>query len=543
MGKIKYSGMISPTVFLSFKSGKVAGANREADDNYHYIVANEAVRSWKAVIKLDKRTIYLNRRASEKRSLYNSERNTYINEPVLAKDLDDICTEVGKKGGVQMFLTVKLSYKTFFHELLKYMTRTDDDLHNVASPTDAKALLATVKHSRNGNKIKVKYATGNIELKDIPCTIAWYSVKPNPEGGAPKVQLGFYMKVKEDLTGNAALDKQGRDITRAFIAADYSKIARYGKYDKAYRVAKHPWFLKADPKTEAKGVERNLMVWEKNLINFLVNYTDLDRGDRFTKDVIKQGLAEFAAHPTSDLKVVRKVRDTIDSYLVTANAWHQPRESKKHENLQYHLSEVFASILGPKNKEKFRASPVYILRMWRHMLAKSRGSAVAPLNTKQEVAMTMQFGAAHCGEHDNSAFYVLSQMMISNMGVKKLLKMIFYSGFVNVDHAFVVGGFVPTEFILVTARHPKSHKLGKKLGVMNLRAGLANSKSNGFVCDPYLSSGSIGQTGTALLASLNSSRRKKAKKNTDYLSALVRFPLSPAIRSVDKSATNFGNNI
>ncbi|BBO87059.1 hypothetical protein DSCOOX_02390 [Desulfosarcina ovata subsp. ovata] len=114
-----------------------------------------------------------------------------------------------------------------------------------------------------------------------------------------------------------------------------------------------------------------------------------------------------------------------------------------------------------------------------------------------------------------------------------LLGSIVKSGNANIDHAFVVGGLRPREIIETTIRSSRnsSGSVGEAIDVWNLRDALtdAGAGTDGYVCDPYLDPSQIAQTARALLASLNSSRRRSRHKDTDFLWYGDVFPATPAL--------------
>ena len=499
MSLLKYNGAVSPPVYLCFRTKKNANAHADADDSRVYWVANECLKQWDIVADTGSRVIHIRRKAGKKRRLFDSKLNTYISSPISARDLNDIY-DAQQAGNLKTHITIHLWYKTFFRRLVSWLTRETGDKHNIANPDDPKSIRDTFKHWRSKGKIRVKYKTGQEKLKDIPCLLYGWKVKPNPSGGAPEVRFAVYMRIKEDLT-TANEDK----VAIPLIAADYSKIARYGKGDES------PWVN--DPSIADSGIEQCLKQWEINVFNYLFNKTDLKRGFSIRDEIIRKGIAK-AASPQLD--VIRTVRDEIDNYLVTANAWHQPRESKILEPLQYALSEVFAAICS----RHYRASPVRMIRDMEKIQGVIKGGAQPSISFAQGVAMILQYGTAHCGEHANTSFNIIHEMMKKNAALKSSLVTVIYSGNANSDHAFVVGGWQPVEIIKTKAAKSNNSRVsvGDDLKVFDLRKAITSSGNKaGYVCDPYLSRKSIGQTGVRLLAGLNSKRRRNRSKDTDFL--------------------------
>jgi hypothetical protein len=60
---------------------------------------------------------------------------------------------------------------------------------------------------------------------------------------------------------------------------------------------------------------------------------------------------------------------------VTANAWHQPRESPTTEALQHSLSEVFEALYTD-----WRAPPLRMIREMSETIGKIRGGAAPEIN-------------------------------------------------------------------------------------------------------------------------------------------------------------------
>lgn len=325
-------------------------------------------------------------------------------------------------------------------------------------------------------------------------------MKPGPKGGAPRVKFSVYMKIKEDLSA----DDRDR-CARILLASDYAKIARYGD------LRGGAWY--DDPTNPPKGIEVPLKVWETNLFNFLFNYTNISRGLEIRDAIAAVGMAAHGKG-ASQFAMVQAVRDEIDKFLVTANAWHQPRESPTTEKLQHALSEVFASLYTD-----WRASPVRMIREMGETLGKIRGGAEQEINWGENVGLILQYGAAHCGEHAIISSDVLGKMMKEDPAVAAKLVSIIHTGNSNIDHAFVGGGWVPPQVIKTTAKSPGNSRLevGKAITVFDLRKTIATTGKDGYVCDPYLSAESIGQTGKALLEGLNNTRRRQTGKDTDFL--------------------------
>src|SRR5262249_32269121 len=141
------------------------------------------------------------------------------------------------------------------------------------------------------------------------------------------------------------------------------------------------------------------------------------------------------------LEVVKVVRDDIDARLITANHWGQRREDRVTETYQRKLSDVLGAI---HQSQWLMSSPV----SWHRQLLSLAGQTsllslpagrAAALTYEQEVAVILQWGVGHCGEHTDVSFAVLRQIMREGHAAK--FGTIYHSGNGNIDHAFVVGGF------------------------------------------------------------------------------------------------------
>jgi hypothetical protein len=521
MSLLTYAGAVSPAVYLSFRTNPAPNAHSESNENAYYWVANECLKRWEIVADTGSRVIHITRQAKKKRRLFDEDLNTYISSPISAKDLNDIhAADVA--GTLKTHITIDLWYKTFFKRLVEWMTRDVADSHNIANPDDPAPILSTFNHGRRNGKIHVKYKTGKEKLKDIPCLLHGWKVTPDPDGGPPEVRFSINLRIKEELS-QAEADK----VSIPLIAADYSKIARYARGNFS------PWL--DDPNIADSGIEKAIKQWELNVFNYMFNRCDLSRGTDFRDDIVGAGIGKSGGTP---MEIIKEVRDEIDKHLVTANAWHQPRESKKFEPLQHSLSEVFAAICS----QNFRASPVRIIRDMAEVQGAIKKGAEPDISFEEEVAMIFQFGVAHCGEHAWASFSILHKLIGSDPDAKKKLVSVILSGNANIDHQFVVGGWFPRETIETKISNPRNmdsklgDRLGTKITVFDLRDAIASSgNKEGYVCDPYLSSSSIGQTGARLLSGLNSSRRRKAGKDTDFLSFDDIFP-NPGIPAVGKAS-------
>jgi hypothetical protein len=250
-------------------------------------------------------------------------------------------------------------------------------------------------------------------------------------------------------------------------------------------------------------------VWEKNVANYLWNNTDLDRGQTIFEEVVAVGEANIAR---TQLEVVQAVRDAIDERIVTANHWADRREDWITERYQKKLSDLFGAI----HQSKWRASPVSFLREF----------ADENLSWDEGGKLVLQYGVGHCGEHAQTSFQVIRELMMRGHEAK--FENVIHTGNANIDHAFVVGGIrvnniIHTRYTRSTSPGP----VGDPIDVWDLRAELAAAPGkDGFVLDPYLAPTVQARTATTLLAALNADRR--GSKKTDFLWYGGQHPELPA---------------
>lgn len=500
MTHISYSGSISPAIWLSFKGHKATGAHTDADDDYAYNIANECLYQWEIIFDTGSRFHHMVRRARRGRRYFNDRLNTYLNPPVSAAVLNEIL-HAHDAGSLNIYVTCKVWYHKFFRHILNYLRRTSSDLHNLANPTDEAAVRASFRH--RGSR-RYSYVREEKELRDIPAILSGYHIVPAAGGsGPPGVKLYIYLKSKEDLSRNDA-----DDITETFVAADYSKINRFG------RQRANAWYY--SPAT-VPNIEVCLETWERNTWQYFLNYTDLSRGERLFNHIKARARARQAGGG-GQANVIQTVRNEIDRLVITANHWGQRREDRTRESYQYHLSNVFGSI----HQSRWRASPVRIIR---------RLEGRHSYNYPESAAFVLQVGCGHCGEHATTSYAILASLHSGGMGA--LLGSIVNSGNANIDHAFVVGGIRPTEVIETTVNNPRSGSgsIGDAITVWDLRGALtaAGAGVEGYVCDPYLDPSQIAQTARRLLTSLNSSRKRTRGLDTDHLYFGAVHPAAPSL--------------
>ncbi|BBO88754.1 hypothetical protein [Desulfosarcina ovata] len=501
MTHIAYSGNISPAVWLSFKGNKVPGAHASADDDYVYEIENECLFEWDIVFNTGSHVHHLTRRASRRNRYFSASLNTYRNPPVNASVLNEIL-DAQDSGTLSVTVTMKIWYHSFFRHILHEMRQTVTNENNLANPSDQAAVLGAFRRRSGG---RYRYAREEQQLRDIPAMLSGFDIVPSGGSGPPGVKLYIYLKVKENLATADA-----NNVTEYLVASDYSKVNKYGRY------RANAWDA-SPPPARVPTIEVCLETWERNLWQYFLNYADLTRGRHLMNHIVGQGRTRHT-RGGGQLEVVREVRNGIDQLLITANHWGQRREDRTTEAYQYQMSNIFGSI----HQSRWRASPVRVIRKLDDMHT---------YNLNDHAAFILQVGCGHCGEHAAVSFAILCAL--HGGGMSALLGSIVKSGNANIDHAFVVGGLRPREIIETTIRSSRnsSGSVGDAIDVWNLRDALtdAGAGTDGYVCDPYLDPSQIAQTARALLASLNSARRRSRHKDTDFLWYGDVFPATPAL--------------
>jgi hypothetical protein len=269
-----------------------------------------------------------------------------------------------------------------------------------------------------------------------------------------------------------------QELMRKLVAMDWSKLARFGQ-----------------PTSKRKDVQ----IWMKNVLLYLVNHTDMNRGERFRTAITGRHAGKSPQQLSKDL------RDDLDLHLITANHWGQAREDLKTETHQRLLSDLF----GTLHQKTWLSSPVF--------MARSLSDDLLSNDTDKTAALALQYGTGHCGEHATCSFSVLrSIMQLPGNQVKCAIQ----SGNANIDHAFVVYNLTLDGTVLTKATNAANTRVdvGDTIAVFNLKDAITkNAPRIGFVMDPYLDKTVMKPTAAELLTSLNSSKRKKAGKDTDFL--------------------------
>lgn len=482
MGVVNYAGDLSVAVVLLFRGETVSGAL--GSSSHHYAVANESLTEFEIRGQLGATTYRIARRAGAGRRLFDESLNTYVSGPVSGADLDALLD-----GSPTWRIDLTFSYRTFFDVLLEHMTAGGGALENVAKPADSSRILSTFTRDASGGSVSIRYDSATERITNLPLTLADFEVTPGRGGGPPAVKLVFEL---DFLTG---IDDTKRAMMRKLVAMDWSKLARYGQ-----PAATPPVYVS---------------VWWNNVYNYLLNGTTLTRG-RAIFDQIKS-----ANKARTALALSTSLRDNIDSWIVTANHWGEARESLTTERHQRFLSDLFGSL----HQSAWLASPVCFMRELQDALS---------LSLEDTAALVFTYGAGHCGEHAICS-YTLLKAIIDETGGREVSHVVF-TGNANIDHAFVVYNLdVETVVRTVTtaSNNTRVGGAGRPIHVWNLREAIAkNDPRKGYVMDPYLDPSVMRATAEELLAALHSSRRRSARKDTDYLAFELEHPASYRIEDI-----------
>lgn len=239
------------------------------------------------------------------------------------------------------------------------------------------------------------------------------------------------------------------ELMRKLMAMDWSKLARFGK---------------------PKSGRNDVGIWTENIPLYLLNHTDIGRGERFRQAIFARHVGKAPQRLTVDL------RNDLDLHLITASHWGQKREDLITERHQRLLSDLF----GTLHQQAWLSSPVF---MARELVKRTIGSDLDKI-----AALALQYGTGHCGEHSICSFSTLRSIM---QAPGNKVRTVILSGNANIDHAFVV---------------------------FNLRQAIAgNPPGTGFVLDPYLDKSEMKPSAEELLTALNRKERVKNGKDTDFL--------------------------
>ncbi|HEX2955257.1 MAG TPA: hypothetical protein VHO70_00395 [Chitinispirillaceae bacterium] len=507
---INYSGNLQPAIWLSFQAFSSSGAHASANTSFLYQIENECCTEFTITATTPSSSYIISRNATPSKSLFDSSLNTYLSNPVSSTVLENIL-QAHTAGNLKLTVSLKIWYHRFFMEVINYCTRDSADTFNLANPENAAIVEDSFSYVRSGSQGIINHKKVVKDLSNIPAMLSGYDIIPgaNPSD-PPKVKLYIYLKIREDLP-----DAARTEASQVFIAADYTKIAMYGRNNRTnHWFGDEHSFSRASPDPAAPaptGIERSLKTWEKNVINYMWNYTNLTRGENIRKVIIQAGVAEIAK---SQLEVIQTIRNSIDARMITANHWGDLREDWVTEQYQRKLSDLF----GGLHQSKWYASPVSFIR--------DLSNAHLSNDMDLQSAFILQWGTGHCGEHSTVSYTIIRSLM--QLGHSAKFENVIYSGNANIDHAFVVGGIRVSNIIHTSYQKSFSPgNIGEQVDVWDLRATLtANPGKTGFVLDPYLAPSRQAQTASDLLTALNASRR--GQKKTDFLWWGGQFPELPA---------------
>jgi hypothetical protein len=491
MAILGFTGTLPVAIGLTWKGDIVPNAMSSSFAGERYLVANESVTDLKVTALLGGVARVLERKATAKRRLYDDKLNLFVSEPVSSSLVEDF---LALPKGAKLFLELGFTFNSFFDVLLEQMTRVDADLHNLANPNDSKAILGTFQHSDAGGNVSITYNSATQAAKALEGTLVDTEVKPPPAGS--KIPA---VKIMVEVDFGATPTAVQKELMRKLVAMDWSKLARFGRPD---------------------SPRKDVQIWKKNVILYLVNHTDMDRGERFRQAVIGRHKGK------SPLQLSNDLRDDLDLHLVTANHWGQAREDMKTERHQRLLSDLF----GTLHQKSWLSSPVF--------MARTLSDDFLANDTDKTAALALQYGTGHCGEHATCSFSVLrSIMLLPGNQVKAAI----FSGNANIDHAFVVYNLTLDRTVLTKAASAANTRVsvGETIAVFNLKDAIAkNAPRIGFVMDPYLDKTVMKPTAVELLAALNSDKRKKAGKDTDFLafSGIHPLPAPPVDDFTGKTA-------
>ena len=135
MSVINFNGLISPSLFTSFQTIKVAGCHSSADDAYVYYLANEAVFEFSIEVETPSGVVVVERHATAEEPLYDKARTCYVCDPTPSAALEKLVDAVkGNQLAKATIKSIKVWLKPFFLETLRLMTRTDADTVTLARP-------------------------------------------------------------------------------------------------------------------------------------------------------------------------------------------------------------------------------------------------------------------------------------------------------------------------------------------------------------------------------------------------------------------------
>lgn len=473
MAILGFTGKLPVAIGISWKGDIIPNTAATKFKDRRYLIANESVTelNLNGLIGAKNPVLrVLQRKATAKKRLYDGKLNLFVTEPADSAAVEDF---LGLAKGAKLFLNFTFTFNTFFDALLAQMTRADADLRNLANPNDSKAILDTFTHSASGGNVSIAYKSATQKATGLQAVLVDTEVKPPPKGS--KIPA---VKIQVEVDFGSAPTATQKELMRKLIAMDWSKLARFGKPD---------------------STRQDVEIWKNNALLYLVNHTDMARGERFRQAIIGRHKGK------TPLQLSKDLREDLDLHLVTANHWGQAREDMKTETHQRKLSDLF----GTLHQKTWLSSPVF--------MARELGNLLFPGDQDKTAAMALQYGTGHCGEHASCSFSALRGIM-SLPGNQ--VKAVIFSGNANVDHAFVVYNLAVARSVLTIATNPANTRVdvGDAISVFNLRDAIArNPAGAGFVMDPYLDKTVMKPTADELLVSLNGAKRKQAGKDTDFL--------------------------
>ena len=372
-------------------------------------------------------------------------------------------------------ITLRVTYAEFFHRMISWHSAQDADPYknrNLACPGDEQSsdLLTSIGldegDAPDADFKKVKHSFRSRLLKDLPVKLL---------SGEEKDDAALLAWVI-DMTGeDPALQLE---VALAFLAADYTQMLFAGKNDKDYGV------------------------WNANLEMFVRNFASLTRGKALFDRIVAscQGFYDGGAKKQSAL--VPQVKKELRTWIVPANYWDQARRKKDERPYQYTLQEV----MGRIHQKHWHAS---IVKVMRNLEEKD------DLSRLDMIYLVLQIGLGHCAEHSQLSFCVLKALMEGDDGIEKKIGTVIMSGWVDVDHAFVVGGYRPRRLLRVK---PKGEEEKIAWNIKTDVAVKTGTNTKGFSCDPYLADDQI----PATLAEID--------EYDVYLTHEARYPMAPGLK-------------
>lgn len=479
MGILDYSGPMSVAMGFIWKSAAVPNALSARAASKRQILANESVFELTVTGIAGHQRTALVHKATPQHRYYDPALNMYTTRPVRGSELERL---LDPRAPARFTVDLTFTYMRFFDVMLEQMTRTDGELRNLARPNDSSAILETFDHEVRDGRVHITFEPATHSAQGVPCTLVDIDIKARPSPRAPAVKLLF------------EIGFDAPDVMRRLIAMDLTGLARFGNSE-----ARLP--------TQAE-------VWKDNVLVYLAKQTDMSRAERFRSAIA----ARHIDKPVKEL--ADDVRKDIDAHVITANHWPEPRETLHAERHQALISDL----LGTLHQSAWLASPLCMTRD----LARIYG-----LGLDEKAALTLQYGTGSCGEHSRTSFSILRTIM-GTPGSR--LESIVLCGNANLDHGFVLCNLQVTHVLHTTATNPANTRvsIGQELKVFNLRDALArNGEHAVYVVDPYLDTSMMRPTADGLLLSLNSKKKIKRGKDTDFLMYSMQHPEPPELTIED----------